>query len=84
MNIFFVGGGGTDAGGWVWTGHGFKRVPGWNPEQLVELTAALKVLGAARQLKTPGVMEAAGRAVNDLVQKELGTHLKEGGILVIG
>jgi hypothetical protein len=83
MNIFF-GGFGSDAGGWYWDGHRFKRVPGWNPEALAELGNALTLIRAAGRLKAPGVGEAAAKAVTELVQKELGDHLKEGGVLVIG
>ena len=83
MKIFF-GGFGTDAGGWYWDGHKFHRVPGWNPEQLAELGQALTVIRAAGRLKAPNVGEAAARAVTELVEKELGGQLKDGGVLVIG
>jgi hypothetical protein len=83
MKIFF-GGFGTDAGGWYWDGQKFHRVPGWNPEQLAELSHALTVIRAAGRLKAPGIGEAAAKAVTELVGKELGGHLKDGGVLVIG
>jgi hypothetical protein len=83
MNIIFAGGG-TDAGGLIWTGHGFKRVPGWNPEAIAELVAAISVIRDSKNLKTPGLAEATTKSVAEFVQKELGTHFKEGGVLVIG
>jgi hypothetical protein len=83
--IIFIGGGGlTDAGGIVWDGHRFKRVPGWNPEALLEVTSALKVIGAAAHLKTPGLAEAAAKSVSDFVTKEIGAHAKEGNVVVFG
>ena len=83
MHIYF-GGFGSDAGGVYWDGQKFHRVPGWNPEALAELGQALSVIRAAGRLKSPAVGEAAARAVTELVQKELGAHLKDGGVLVIG
>jgi hypothetical protein len=82
--IIFIGGGGTDAGGIVWDGHRFKRVPGWNPEALLEVTSALKVIGAAAHLKTPGLAEAAAKSVSEFVTKEIGAHAKEGNVVVFG
>ena len=54
--VFFMVGGANDAPGFkiVPDGHGgFKvvPVPGWNPEQAVELGATLKALGSVGRLK---------------------------------
>ena len=83
--IIFIGGGGlTDAGGIIWDGHHFKKVPGWNPEAVLELGNAVKVIGAASRLKTPGLAEAAAKVVSDFVNREIGAHAKEGNVVVIG
>jgi hypothetical protein len=84
MHVIFLGGGSlTDAGGWIWDGHRFKRVPGWNPEAIAELSNMLTVVGAAARLKTPGLAEATAKGLTEALQKELGEHLKDGGVLVI-
>jgi hypothetical protein len=84
MHIYFMGHVGSDAGGW-WIGPDGKihRIPGWNPEAMVELSHAINVIREAGQLKTPGLAEAAIKSVMDFAQKELGQHVKEGGVLVI-
>jgi hypothetical protein len=83
--VIFIGGGGlTDAGGIIWDGHRFKKVPGWNPEAVLELGSALKVIGAAARLKTPGLAEAAAKSVTEFVNREIGAHAKEGTVVVIG
>ena len=69
--------GGTDAPGIVIVpdGHGgyvVKRVPGWNPEQMVELSSALKVLAAASRLKQFDVAKTIVDAAARLAQSELG------------
>jgi hypothetical protein len=78
---------GTDAGGIILTienGHiVFKRVPGWNPEQFVELGAAVNILREATKLKTPGLSEAAARSVWDFAQKQFDEHVKGDAVLVI-
>jgi hypothetical protein len=85
MNIYFIGRVGTDAGGWYIGSDGkIHRVPGWNPESMVDLTHAIGVLREASQLKTPGLADAAIRSVMDFAQKELDTHVKGGGVVVIG
>ena len=86
MNIYYIGGGaGTDAPGWYIGPDGkIHRVPGWNPEAMVDLSSAIKVIRAAAQIKTPGVADAAIKSVMTYVQKELGSHVKEGGVVVIG
>jgi hypothetical protein len=80
-------GGNTDAGGVVLTfenGHlVIKRIPGWNPEQFVELGAALNILREAAKLKTPGLSEAAARSVWDFTQKQLDEHVKGDAVLVM-
>lgn len=83
MKMFFIIGGGSDAGGWIWDGHKFRRIPGWNPEELVEITRAVDIIRQVRQFKTPGLAEAIAGRLTEFVQKELSQHIEEGGILVI-
>ena len=76
---------GTDAG-YVWIGPDGKihRVPGWNPEQLSEVSKAVSILTQAAALKTPGLAEKVGSVLTEFVQKEISGHVKEtGGISVI-
>lgn len=81
----FIGGGAfTDAGGWVWDGHRFKHVPGWNPEGIADLASMARIMGAAAQLKVPGVGDAVAKALTQAVEKELGEHVQGGGVVVIG
>jgi hypothetical protein len=82
--VIFIGGGGTDAGGIIWDGKRFRRVPGWNPEAVLELSSAVRVIGAAARLKTPGLAEAAAKSVTEFVNKEIGAHAKEGTVVIIG
>jgi hypothetical protein len=85
MRLFFFGGYGTDAGGWYIGADGkIHKVPGWNPEAVVELQHAVNILREAAQLKTPGLSEAVARVVYDQVQKELGANLREGDLAVAG
>jgi hypothetical protein len=85
MNLYFIGRGGSDAGGWYIGPDGkIHRIPGWNPEAMLELTRAVNVIREAGHFKTPGLAEATLRGVMDFAQKELATHLKGGGVLVIG
>jgi hypothetical protein len=85
MNIYFIGHIGSDAGGWYIGSDGkIHRIPGWNPEAMAELSRAISVIREAGQLKTPGLAEATIKGVMELAQKELGEHIKGGGVLVIG
>ena len=81
MNVVIIGGG-SDAGGWIWDGKKFKKVPGWNPEAIVELGNALTIVQAAAHLKTPGLAEAATRGLADFMEKELAPYTKDGGVVV--
>lgn len=85
MNIIIVGRIGSDAGYWVIGPDGqFHHVGGWGPERIAELSSAVAIMRQATQLKTPGLAEAAIKSVIGFAQKELGQHLKEGGVLVLG
>jgi hypothetical protein len=72
--------GGTDAPGIqiVPDGHGgwkIKRIPGWNPDQMVDLAHSLTVIGAASRLKTAGLAEQAIKTVGGFVEQQLGEHV---------
>jgi hypothetical protein len=85
MNLYFIGGAGTDAGGWYIGPDGkIHFTPPWNPEAMRELSHAISVIREASQLKTPGLAEAAIKTVMDFTQRELGQHVKGGGVVVLG
>lgn len=86
MNIYFIGHGNfTDAGGWYIGADGkIHRIPGWNPEAMADVVRAVTIIREAGQLKTPGIAEGAIKHVMEFAQKELGAHVKGGGVLVIG
>lgn len=83
---------GSDAGYWYVGSDGkLHHVPGWNPEALAELGAAVNIIREATRLRTPGLAEAAIKSVMEFTQKELATHMKqgqgtahEGVVLVLG
>jgi hypothetical protein len=73
---FIVIGGETDAPGIkiVSDGHGgikIVHVPGWNPEQLVELGAALKVIAAAAAIHREDAQHEILHAAIGLAGREL-------------
>ena len=75
--VLFVVGGGTDAPGFkiVPDGHGGYKVvpvPGWNPEQMIELSAALQVISAATRMKHPEVSRGILNSATKLAATELG------------
>jgi len=75
MSIIIVGG--TDAPGIkIVVENGvvkIVKVPGWNPEQMVELNSALKTISAAARLRSPDAQSILNAAAK-VVQTELG-HL---------
>jgi hypothetical protein len=78
---FLIIGGETDAGGIriVSDGKGgFKiiKVPGWNPEQMLELGSAIRVAASAARIKNPEVSRAVLNAVGKLTLSELAPALK--------
>lgn len=83
MKFIVIGNIGSDAGYWVLDANGLHHVGGWGSDQLVELTAALNIMREATRLKTPGLAEAAVKAVAGFAEKQLGAHIKEGGATVI-
>lgn len=86
MNMYFMGPGiGTDAGGWYIGRDGkIHRVPGWNPESMTDLSRAVSVIRAAAQLKAPGLAEGILKTgLLEFAFKEVATHVKDGGVLVM-
>jgi len=82
--IIFIGSIGSDAGGWYVGADGkIHRIPGWNPEQLVDFSHAVTALRAVSQIKLPGT-EQVTSALHQLVTKGLGSHVKEGDVVVLG
>ena len=80
--------GGTDGPGIqiVPDGHGgwtIKRIPGWNPEQMVELGHGLAVISAASRLKTAGLAEQAIKSVGSFVEQQLGEHVSGAANVVV-
>jgi len=83
--ILFIGPVGTDAGGWFIGPDGkIHRIPGWEPEQLRDVSHTLRGLRELTQVKTAGVAERVVAAVLDTVKKQLAGQLKEGDVLVLG
>jgi hypothetical protein len=82
-SITFIG---SDAGGTklVITPHGVKVVhfPGWEADQLKEISNMLGILQRAAALKTPGLAEKVAGHLVEIVQKQLEGHVNEGGVLV--
>jgi hypothetical protein len=92
--VIIVIGGYSDAPGFkiVSDGHGgFKIVPipGWNPEQSMELGSALKVAAAASQIKQPEASQAILNAAAKLANAEIGRLVGSAGagqttVVVVG
>jgi len=83
--LVFLGPIGSDAGGWFIGPDGkIHRFPGWNPEQLRDVSHALRGLRELSQIKTPGVAERAASLLMDTIRKEMEGHLTEGDVLVLG
>jgi hypothetical protein len=76
---------GSDAGYYVWDGHGWKHVGGWGVEQMLEVSSALKIMGEAARFKTPDLANSVTQSVSEFVQRELSAHLpgEKGGNQVV-
>lgn len=85
MRLFFGGGFGTDAGGWYIGPDGkIHRVPGWNPEAVLDLGHMVTAILEIGQLKNHALVDQTLRGgILDAAFKEIGTHLKDGGVLVL-
>ncbi len=89
MSLMIIGGG-TDGGGIVLVpdGHGgytIKRIPGWNPEAMLDLVNSVSVLKAGARLKTPKLADAVFKSLGGFVNQQLNEHVGGGNtVLVIG
>jgi hypothetical protein len=76
---------GTDAGGWVVDENGtIRKVPGWDPEAVLEFQHAVSIIREATLLKTPGLAEATTRPAIEFVNKEVPEAFGQEGIAVFG
>lgn len=78
MRTIIIGNIGSDAGYWVIDSTGIHHVGGWGVEAMVEFTSAIRIMGEATRLKTPGLAEAAVKTVREFAETELSKHLKDG------
>jgi hypothetical protein len=84
MKMIILGNIGSDAGYWEIDENGnIHHVGGWGVDQLAEFKSAASIMGAATQLKTPGLAEAAIKAVHQLAQSQLAEHVKDGGAVIV-
>ena len=88
MQVSFLIMGGTDAGGIriVPDGHGgykIVKVPGWNPEQMVELGRLIDVVSAAGRLRHPEVSQAILKAAGKLITAEITPGIEKGADHVV-
>lgn|GEM_PF-1942156 len=84
QNIYFIGQYGTDAGGWYIGRDGkIHRVPGWNPESMVDLASTLGIIRIASQIKDAKFNAGMVKEALAFAQNQLGDHLSEGGIVVV-
>lgn len=83
-NIYFIGQFGSDAGGWYIGSDGkIHRVPGWNPEAMSDLASAVSIIRYTNLVKNAGFSSQIMKEVVGFAQKQLGEHIKDGGIVVI-
>ena len=80
MNLVFLGRIGSDAGGW-WIGPDGKihRVPGWNPEAVIDLEHAVNIVRLASQLRAEDVGQRVIETVMPFVQEQMKANLGELG-----
>lgn len=84
--IYIAGPGfGTDApSGYFGPDGKWHPIPGWNPEAFVDLARSLSVLQLASQIKERALSEGLVKSVLPAVHTQLGEHLSDGGVLVVG
>ena len=84
--------GGTDAPGiqLVPDGHGgwkIVRVPGWNPEQMLELGSAIEATAAAGHIRdakaSQAILKSAGPLVSAQLDKVLGKQGADANVVVV-
>jgi hypothetical protein len=91
-NVSFLIVGGTDAPGiqLVPDGHGgwkIVRVPGWNPEQMLDLASIVQATAAGARVKdaklSQTVLNAAAPAVGAELSKVLGKQAEGANVVVV-
>jgi hypothetical protein len=87
MRMIVIGNIGSDAGYWVLGSDGvWHHEGGWGVESLVEFQAQVQILAQSARLKTPGLANKVGEALQASVSKLVGEHVKgagEGVIVVV-
>jgi hypothetical protein len=83
MRFIVLGSIGSDAGYWIYENGQWQHVGGWGTDRLAEVAAAIAIIRESTNFKTPGLAEAATRAVAEFAEKELGGLAKGGGVVVI-
>jgi hypothetical protein len=79
---------GSDAG-WSYLGPDgqWHHVGGWAADSISDVTSALRILGEASRLKTPGVGDSVSKSLFEFVEKELAAHLgdklTQGGVVIV-
>jgi hypothetical protein len=81
--LIVIGDVGSDAGYWVLGPDGWHHVGGWGVDNLVEFQAQLQILAQSAKLKTPGLANRLGEALQGSISKILGEHVKNAGQSVV-
>jgi hypothetical protein len=76
--MILIGGAGTDGGGYIIVNGKLKKIPGWNPEELSELSHAVRALSAVSRMKTPGLADNIASEISTFVAKEVARHAPQG------
>jgi hypothetical protein len=88
MRMIVIGNIGSDAGYWVLGSDGvWHHEGGWGVESLAEFHAQAQLLAQSARLKTPGLANKVGEALQASVSKLIGEHVKgasEDAIIIIG
>jgi hypothetical protein len=75
MRYIVIGQVGSDAGYWYWDGSHWRHVGGWGPDALAELRNALSIVQNATKFRTPGLADAATKAVAEFAAKAVNEHI---------
>ena len=78
-----IGSFGSDAGYWIIDDTGAHHVGGWGVDAMSEFRSAVRIIGEATQLKTPGLREAAIKSVQGFAQEQLAKYVKDGAGSVV-
>ncbi len=70
---------GSDAGYWEFVNGKLIHVPGWSPEELLEVATAARMLSSATAIKNPDVVNRVAGVLSEYVGQEVSSHTKAGG-----